>query len=74
MTKDWKIYGGPFIYKLGGDIDTTNPKGHGDLKEDSAIGGYIGTQIDFFGNAAIAAEYASTGDSSGFGVNVSWKF
>ncbi|MFH1370902.1 MAG: hypothetical protein ABII09_06415 [Planctomycetota bacterium] len=85
IRKDWKVYGGVVGYWLYGDLEEKisgtvdgTPAGSlklcGDLKQDSAFGGYIGTQIDLFKNAAIAAEYANTGDSEGFGVNVSWKF
>jgi hypothetical protein len=76
IMNDWKVYGGPFLRKLGGNIETTNttPKVSGDIKQDFEAGGYIGTQIGLFKNAAIAAEYAYADDSSGFGVNISWKF
>ena len=80
----WKVYGGPFVYVLHGVIEDEvsgtidgEPgfsKSRGDLKQDNGIGGYIGTQIELFKNAAIAFEYAGTGDVWGIGGNVSWKF
>jgi hypothetical protein len=80
ITKDFKVYGGIVGYWLKGEFeekisgDLGSAKLCGDLEQDSAVGGYIGTQIDLFKNVVIAAEFASTGDSSGFGVNVAWKF
>jgi len=84
VMEGWKVYGGPFVYVLHGDLkeklsgtvdgEPGYLESSGHLKQDNGIGGYIGTQIELFKNAAIGAEYASTGTSTGFGVNISWTF
>ena len=84
ITKDWKVYGGGFGYWVSGEIEEKlsgtvdgNPgtiKMCGDLKQDSAFGGYIGTKINLDAHTIIAIEYASTGESSGAGINISWGF
>jgi len=83
-NEGWKIYGGPFVHIVGGNVeeklsgtingDPASAKITGKLRQDQGIGGYIGAQIDFGKNCAFAVEYAYTGSSEGIGGNVSWKF
>lgn len=66
------IFGGPFLHFLDGDVD--DPDGTSGLEQESEIGGYVGAQFDLAENASCYVEYQFTGDASGIGVGIVWKF
>jgi hypothetical protein len=80
------IYGGPFLHFVGGqlkdeysevDPDTGglfNSKFKWHIKQDSALGGYIGAQINFAENYSFNLEYQKTSDASAFGMSLLFKF
>jgi hypothetical protein len=73
VTFDWiKFYGGPFFYRLDGDIDFLGDTYN--FEEDHWGGGYVGTVIDLPGSAAFCAEGVFTGGGYGIGVNIGWEF
>ncbi|MFB0552964.1 MAG: hypothetical protein ACETWQ_06570 [Phycisphaerae bacterium] len=73
----WRIYGGPMLHFLVGDVDYDVAGVNllsADIKEESVFGGYVGAQFDIAENASCHIEYQLTGDASGIGVGVVWKF
>jgi hypothetical protein len=73
------IYGGPFLHIIDGDADLKSIDGWSgtvstDLEEDSAFGGYVGTQIDLDTNTALNIEGQFTGGGWGVGGGIVWKF
>ena len=72
----WKLYGGPFVHLVEGDLDAkVAGVTYGfDLEEDSAFGGYVGTQIDLAENTALNVEGQLTGGGWGIGGGIVWKF
>jgi len=66
------LYGGPFLHFVDGEGDS--PGGTFDLEQESMFGGYVGAQFDIAENASCHVEYQLTGDASGIGVGVVWKF
>ncbi len=72
----WKLYGGPFVHLVEGDLDVkiAGVTVGFDLDEDSAFGGYVGTQIDLAESAALYVEGQFTGGGYGIGGGIVWKF
>jgi len=66
------LYGGPFLHFVGGEVDT--PGGTIDIEQESIFGGYVGAQFDIAENASWNIEYQLTGDASGIGVGIVWRF
>jgi hypothetical protein len=84
VMEDWNIYGGIFGYWTTGDVKSdfsglvNGEPGSlsisGDLENNGAVGGYIGTQVTLFNNVVILAEYEITENGEGVGGNISWRF
>ena len=80
------IYGGPFLHFVGGDISDEyyeidsgtggllKSKFKWDIEQDSALGGYIGAQINFAENCSFNLEYQQTSNSHALGMNINFKF
>ncbi len=80
------IYGGPFLHFINGDISdefSQVDSGTGglltskytwDIKQESALGGYIGAQMSFNENCSFNLEYQQTADASAFGIGLLLKF
>jgi hypothetical protein len=82
-----RIYGGPFLHFLNGDLtlsgQITDPPGVPDLiivdtthdiREKSQIGGYAGAQWYLDENSSLFTEVQFTGDAWGVGVGTIWRF
>lgn len=79
--ESWKLYGGPFLYLVKGDLEVKGTvagesgKATFDLEEDTMFGAYIGTQIDIAQNTCLNVEYAMTvGGDWGIGAGIGWRF
>jgi len=72
----WKLYGGPFVYLVDGDLDITALGGKAgfDVEEDSAFGGYVGACFDLAENTNLAIEFAGVSGGWGLGIGISWEF
>ncbi len=80
------IYGGPFLHIVGGELkdeynevdpDTGglfNSKFKWNIEQKSALGGYMGAQINFAENFSFNAEYQQTSDARAFGMSFIFKF
>jgi hypothetical protein len=66
------IFGGPFLHFVDGEVD--EPGGTHDVKQESEFGGYVGAQFDIAENASCHIEYQITGDASGIGAGIVWRF
>jgi hypothetical protein len=73
MAEGVRIYGGPFLYFLDGDIDVGGIVS-GDVEEDSSVGGYIGAELYLNPSTCWYGEFQFTGDITVFGTGISWKF
>jgi hypothetical protein len=75
-----RIYGGPFLHYINGDISLSgisssqSYKAECDIEDDIQIGGYVGTEIDLQENSSLIAEVQFTGDAMGIGLGITWKF
>ncbi|HUT30121.1 MAG TPA: hypothetical protein VMX13_10045 [Sedimentisphaerales bacterium] len=70
---DWSIYGGPFYYMLEGDFDfdlnsPQYPRLSADVKEESAVGGFVGAEFVFGEGLSFGLDYAMTGDGFAIGA------
>lgn len=72
----WRIYGGPMLYFLEGDLDfkAAGVSGSIDIEEESVFGGYIGAEFDLAENYLMYIDGQFTGDSVVIGVGIAWKF
>ncbi len=83
----FRIYGGPFLHFVNGDLDingkSVNPPGiydliiqktSHDIKEESQFGGYAGAQIYLDESSSLFSEFLFTDDAWGAGVGITWKF
>lgn len=66
------IFGGPFLHFVDGE--GTEPGDTFDFEQESEFGGYVGAQFDIAENASCFVEYQVTGDASGIGVGIAWRF
>ena len=82
---NFRIYGGPFLHLVDGDIDldTTGVDGstaiwrvisNGDIEEASQFGGYAGAQWLVNENTVANVEAQFTGDAWAIGIGAVWKF
>jgi hypothetical protein len=78
-----RIYGGPFLHYISGDVEldasyigteVVSMKSSKDIKNDTQIGAYIGTQVDITQDSTAFVELQFTGDAWGIGLGASWKF
>ena len=72
----WKLYGGPFICLIDGDLDIKVPGDEEsfDLEEDEMVGAYIGAEIDIAKNTCLAVEVAGISGGWGAGAAIGWRF
>jgi len=75
----WKLYGGPFLYLVKGDLEVkstvSEESGTLDIEEDTMFGAYIGAQIEVAKNTCLNIEYALTvGGDWGVGAGIGWRF
>ena len=72
----WRIYGGPFLYFLDGDLDfkAVGVSGSFDLEEESQFGGYVGAEFDLAENCLLYVEGQFTSDAYTVGTGIGWKF
>ncbi len=81
---DFRVYGGPFLHIIDGDIDldTTGVDGtlatwqvlsSGDIREASQFGGYAGAQWLMADNMSANVEIQFTADAWAVGVGAIWK-
>lgn len=80
-----RIYGGPFIDFVKGDLDlcgsTVSPpllsdtfSASHEIREESQVGGFLGAQWNLGNNNTLITEAQLTDDAWGIGVSTSWKF
>jgi hypothetical protein len=80
ITDAIKIYGGPLVHLVYGDIDgsvtvdDTEFSGSADLDQNDPVGGVIGTQVEFTKNLRGSAEFQATGAGYGIGGQLMWAF
>lgn len=85
----FRLYGGPFLHFVNGDleisgkaVDSVTPGGpydimveaEHDIREESQLGGYVGTQIYLDENSSLFTEIQFTDDAWGAGVGITWRF
>ena len=70
------LYGGPFLYILGGDLQAANSGEDAtfNLKQRSMIGGYAGLGFDLSQTTSWYGEMHVLGDGWLFGTGIDWKF
>lgn len=80
------IYCGPFAHFIDGELDDTFSAidtGTGglltsrylwDIEEDSAFGGYLGTQMELSENCSLNMEFQHTASANAFGAGIVWRF
>jgi hypothetical protein len=80
-----RVYGGPFLHIVEGDIDLNTAgldsvlspwvvESSGDLTEASQFGGYIGAQWDVDENTMANIEIQFTADAWAVGIGGVWRF
>jgi hypothetical protein len=77
LNDTFSVYGGPFVHLIEGDVDLSNDEDEsvtGDLNEDSAFGGYIGTEAALSQNTSWYGEFQITGGGWGLATGINWKF
>ena len=81
----FRIYGGPFLHFLSGDIDlngtgiypgptTITLESSKDIEKNTEIGGFVGVQFDIEENYSLYTECQFTSDAWGLGAGIIWKF
>ena len=80
------IYCGPFAHFINGELDDTFSAidtGTGglltsqylwDIEENSAFGGYLGTQMELTENCSLNMEFQHTSAADAFGMGLVWRF
>ena len=80
------IYCGPFAHFINGELDDTFSAidtGTGglltsqylwDIEENSAFGGYLGTQMELTENCSLNMEFQHTSAADAFGMGIAWRF
>jgi hypothetical protein len=82
---NFRVYGGPFLHVLDGDIDldttgvdafaqTWQVISNGDVRESSQFGGYAGAQWLLFEDTIANVEIQFTADAWAVGLGAVWKF
>lgn len=71
------VYGGPFLHIIDGSY--VDRQSDGDrltktIEEESALGGYVGAQVDVNANTTLNIEYMSTGDAWALAGGVKFSF
>ena len=78
-----RIYGGPFLHFVDGDLDISGrtdlgteilTEATGDIEEKSQFGGYVGTHLDVDENTSCFIECQLTGDAWGIGIGAARRF
>lgn len=68
-----RIYGGPFLHLLDGDLDV-EALGSADIEQESEIGLYVGGQFDLAENTAASVEVQFTADAWAIAGGVGYRF
>jgi hypothetical protein len=81
---DVRIYGGPFLHFINGDLDINGNTSSGitqistktsqTIREKSQVGGFLGAQWNLGNNTTLITEAQITGDGWGIGIGTTWKF
>lgn len=76
-----RIYGGPFLHLVDGDLDVTGVlpgwgavSGSVDVEQESEIGGYVGAQFDLAENTTANVEFQFTGDAWAIAGGIGFGF
>ena len=71
-----KVYGGPFVHCVGGDVDIKMAGGTRslDIEEGPKIGGLLGAAVEVGKLFNVCVEYLFTSDATGFGIGTTWLF
>ena len=78
-----RIYGGPFLHFVNGDLDISGRtdlgteilmEATGDIEEESQFGGYVGAHLDVDQNTSCFIECQLTGDAWGIGIGAARRF
>ena len=76
-----RIYGGPFLHFVDGDLDVTGVlpgwgavSGSVDVEQESEFGGYVGAQFDVAENSCANIEAQFTGDAWAISGGISFGF
>ncbi len=73
LSDTLSIYGGPFAYLADGDVDREG-MGTGNLREDSAFGGYVGAEAALADKTSLFGEFQLTGSGWAIGMGINFKF
>ena len=75
-TDNFRLYGGPFLHLIDGDLDVTTlgVTGNFDLKQKSELGGFLGGQLDISDTSSLHFEYQLTDDASAIAAGFVWRF
>jgi hypothetical protein len=84
VDDDFRIYGGPFLHFVNGDLDLSGQTvdmgtdiqviATGDIEEESQFGGYAGAHLDVDENTSCYIECQFTGDAWGVGIGAARRF
>jgi hypothetical protein len=69
----WKLYGGGYWYMLDADLRAGGAK-ISSISEDDDFGGFVGVSFQIMENANIGVEYAFSGDTTGIGAGIDFRF
>ncbi len=86
LSDSVSIYCGPFAHFIDGELDDTfsaidsetggllTSRYLWDIEEDSAFGGYLGTQMELSENCSLNMEFQHTAAADAFGAGIIWRF
>lgn len=86
LSDQVSVYGGPFLHFLDGELyDTFSEVDAGtgglltseylwNIEQDSAFGGYLGTQVELAENCFLNIEFQHTAAADAFGASIAWRF
>ncbi|MFH1719135.1 MAG: hypothetical protein ABIF19_17405 [Planctomycetota bacterium] len=79
------VYAGPFLHFVGGDLDDVYSEVDGgggqltshyswNIKQDSIVGIYVGTQLELTENCSFNVELQGTASAQAVGASLAWRF
>jgi len=82
--ENFRLYGGPFLHFVGGDVDIEGQSPTGgfttvslrsqDINEESHLGGYVGAEWPVINDGLFNVEFQATGDAWVVGLGAIWRF
>jgi len=83
LDDNFRVYGGPFLHFVNGDLDISGEtdigfrvftEAEGDIEEKSQFGGYVGAHLDVDENTSCCIELQFTGDAWAIGLGAARRF